>query len=237
MRARKRATLQPMLLLITTLWLSSAASGSAAPASLPKVYLLYPAPDGSVFDRNCSDTLKDAPVIDRKWIDETVRRAPEFQRSWDAEGPAYLTTTFDAIGLAFPYVEMQAALTVCPVLSMSLPLMINVRRFLASAGNRTPDWFLPMLVFHELMHTYTRPVNTTSALRKKHASEPALVLNHLHVLALEKFVLTKLGKADELKWLDQSYRTTAPPAYKRAWEIVNDEGVDAFLNELKAAAR
>jgi len=222
-----------MVLLVTTLWLSW-----AAPASLPKVHLLYPAPDGSVFDRNCSEVLKDAPVIDRKWVDEAVRRVPEFQRRWDTDGPAYMTTTFDAIGLSFPYAEMQAALTVCPVASMSLPLIINVRGFLGGAANPLPEWFLPFLVFHELMHTYTRPVNTTSAIVKRHSSEPAVTLNHLHVLALEKFVLTRMGKVDELKWVDHRYRTASPPAYKRAWEIVNDvEGVDALLNELKAAAR
>jgi hypothetical protein len=57
-------------------------------------------------------------------------------------------------------------------------------------------------------------------------------------LALEKFVLAKMGKVDELKWLDHRYRTASAPAYKRAWEIVNDvEGVEKVLNELKAAAR
>ena len=133
---------------------------------------------------------------------------------------------------------MQAALTVCPVASMSLPLIINVRGFLVSAGNPTPDWFFPLLVFHELMHTYTRPVNTSSTLRKKHSFESVVTLNHLHVLALEKLVLTKLRKVDDLQWLDRRYRTASPAAYKRAWEIVNDvEGVEAFLSELKAAAR
>jgi hypothetical protein len=117
-------------------------------------------------------------------------------------------------------------------------LIINVRAFLVGARNPAPEWFLSLLVFHELMHTYTRPVNTTSTLRKKHPSESAVTLNHLHVLALEKFVLTKMGKVEELKWLDQQYRTASPPAYKRAWEIVNDvEGVDRLLNELKVAAR
>jgi hypothetical protein len=205
--------------------------------ALPTIHLLYPAPDGSVFDRNCAGVLKGAPMIDRRWVDEAVRRVPEFQQRWDKEGPAYLTTTFDAIGLTFPFREMQAALTVCPVASMSLPLMINVRGFLASGGNSAPDWFLPLLVYHELMHTYTRSVNVSSSLRKKHGSEAALTLNHLHVLALEKFVLTKMGKLTELSWLDDRYRTRLSPGYRRAWEIVNDvEGVEGFVNELKAGA-
>lgn len=222
-----------MTLPIMTLLISMAAADA-----LPKVHLLYPPPDGSVFDRNCSRVLEDAPVIDRQWIDEAVRRAPEFQQRWDSEGPAYLRTAFDAIGRPFPFGEMQAALTVCPVSSMSLPLIINVRGFLASAGNRSPEWFLPLLVFHELMHTYTRPVNAASALRKKHATESAVTLNHLHVMALEHLVLTRMGKLEELKWLDRDYRTASPPAYKRAWEIVNDvESVEAFVAELRLPAR
>ena len=208
---------------------------TAGREALPRVHLLYPAPDGSVFDRNCSDILRTSEAIDRRWVQEAVRRAPEFQRRWDAEGPLYLATTFEAIGQRFPYAEMQAALTVCPIASMSLPLLVNVRGFLASAGNRQPDWFFPLLVFHELMHTYTREVNVSSALRAKYAAEVPLTLNHLHVLALEKFVLTALGKVEELHWLDHDYRTQAPAGYRRAWEIVNAEGVEPFLAELRSA--
>lgn len=205
--------------------------------SLPKVHLLYPAPDGSVFDRNCSDVLRTDMTVDPRWVEEAVRRAPEFQRRWDTEGPIYLATTFKAIGQRFPYAEMQAAMTVCPIASMSLPLIINIRGFLASAGNQRPDWFFALLVFHELMHTYTRAVNTSSPLRAKYSSEPPITLNHLHVLALEKFVLTALGKAEELRWLDRDYRTEASRGYRRAWEIVNAEGVEPFLAELRTAGQ
>lgn len=207
----------------------------ATPRSPPIVHLLYPAPDGSVFDRNCTGFLETDEVIDPEWVAEAVRRAPEFQRRWDSEGPRYLAVVFEAIGQPFPYAEVQAALTVCPIASMSLPLLINVREFLASAGNRRPDWFFPLLVFHELMHTYTRAVNTSSALRAKYASETPLTLNHLHVLALEKFVLTRLGMVEELRWLDRDYRSEAPAGYRRAWEIINAEGVEPFMAELKAA--
>lgn len=213
---------------------SLSAQEPVAPRSLPTVLLLYPAPDGSVFDRNCADTLKAGGDMNHRSVEEAVRRAPEFQRRWDTEGPTYLATAFKAIGRPFPYAEVQAALTVCPIASMSLPLIINVRGFLTSDGNRQPDWFFPFLVFHELMHTYTRTVNVSSALQAKYSSESALTLNHLHVLALEKFVLTALGKIDELRWLDRDYRTEASPGYRRAWQIVNDtEGVEPFLMELR----
>lgn len=204
-------------------------------APTPAVHLLYPAPQGSVFDRNCTELLRSEAAVDPRWVEEAVRREAEFQRRWDSDGPAYLATVFKAIGQPFPYREMQAAMTVCPIDSMSLPLLINIRGFLHSAGNQRPDWFFPLLVFHELMHTYTRVVNASSALRIKYATETPLTLNHLHVLALEKFVLTSLGKTQELRWLDHDYKVDAPAGYRRAWEIVNAEGVDAFLTELRAA--
>jgi hypothetical protein len=135
---------------------------------------------------------------------------------------------------------MQAYLTVCAVGgSMSMPLLINMRPFLASTatvpGLRWPESYFPGLVFHELMHHYVSPVSPVSKLRRKYSSEVPQTLNHLHVMALEKVVFSRLRLSSELKFLDQAYRTTAPPAYKRAWEIVNDvEGEHAFIAELKS---
>jgi hypothetical protein len=73
----------------------------AALGSIPKVSFLYPAPYGTVFDRNCPQLLK--TQVDAEWVRETVRRLPEFQERWDREGPAYLSATFAEIGLKFPY--------------------------------------------------------------------------------------------------------------------------------------
>ena len=41
-----------------------------APGPLPNVHLLYPAPDGSVFDRNCADLLKATVAVDSRWVEE-----------------------------------------------------------------------------------------------------------------------------------------------------------------------
>jgi len=209
---------------------------SAEQRPIPKVDFLYPAPLGTIFDRTCPQLLN--TQINPGWVQETVRRLPEFQAQWDREGPKYLSLILAEIGLKFPYREMQAALTVCPVSTMSMPLMINVRSFLSTAPSPAPPEFFSEVVFHELMHHYVSPVFASSALRKKYAVEPPVTLYHLHVMALEKFVLMKLGKTVELKHLDYLYRTDPPPSYyKRAWEIVNDiEGYEAFIKELKALA-
>lgn len=209
-----------------------------APAALPNIRLLYPPPIGSIFDRTCTRLTK--TEIKSEWVEETVRRAPEFQALWDKEGPAYLSATFAEVGMEFPYREMQATLTVCPPVSnMSIPLLINVLPFLstvqATVQHTVPMGHLSETIFHELMHHYVTPVYSTSELRRKYQKEHPQVLSHLHVMALEKFALLKLGKEEELKFLDQFYRNNPPPAhYKRAWEIVSDiEGHEAFVKELK----
>jgi hypothetical protein len=150
-----------------------------------------------------------------------------------------MTVALDEIGMRFPYREMHATLTVCPVGgSLSSPLLISVRRLLSDATDQLPTWAFAGSVYHELMHHYVRPVFDSSSLRQKYSSEPLQTQNHLHVMALERLALTKLGKETELKLLGEQYRTESPPTYKRAWEIVNDiEGYEAFIKELKAVSK
>jgi hypothetical protein len=205
--------------------------GAAQP--LPKVDFVYPSPYGSMIDRLCSNLLK--TQIEPKWIQETLQRLPEFQALWEKDGTAYLSVALREVGLDYPFREVQATLTVCPgVPSMGSPLMIQVRPFLSSDEKPKPASLFPLYVFHELMHRYTTPVHAVSPLRKKYASEPLITLNLLHIMALEKLVLVKLGKSEELRELDEIYRTERTPMHKRAWEIVNEkESYEAFVNELK----
>jgi hypothetical protein len=79
-------------------------------ARLPVIEILYP-PGGSLLGRLCRNDFK-APMSDES-LQAAVRQRPEFQKLWDAEGPGYLNAALDAIGLDFPYHEMQATLTVC----------------------------------------------------------------------------------------------------------------------------
>ena len=202
---------------------------AAALAAMPKIDIVYP-PFGTIYDRGCAK---------QELIAEAGKLRSSLQSEWDAEGPKYFSVVSREAGLPFPYREMQAYLSVCDVSTMSMPLIINVRSFLPSSKEHPPEGDFSEKLFHELMHHYVAPVHNASALRAKYANEHAVVLNHLHVMALEKLALTRLGKTEELKYLDWEYRTDPPPAhYKRAWEIVNDiEGYRAFIKELQGAAR
>lgn len=199
---------------------------------VPTITLVYTR-GGTPFDQGCG-WLMNKPAL-QKDMDEAFQRLNEFQLLWDKDGTTYLQTAIQEIGVSFPYKEMLATLTVCDMPSVSTPLIFSIKQFLSSSPNQRPVSTIPMLLFHEVMHTYPHPVYTTSALRKKYASETNGVLNHLHLMALEKFVLTKLNKTEVLQWLDDQYRNLSRGDLKRAWEIVNDiEGYEVLLKELKS---
>ena len=207
----------------------------AAAVSLPKVDIIYP-PHGSIFDRTCGRFAKENTATP-ELIEGAKGLRPQVEAQWAAEGPKYLSVAFSEIGASFLYGEMQATLSVCSVSTMSTPLIVNVRQYLPGAAHPSPLSDFSEKLFHELMHHYVGSITSDTPLRRKYSAESLVVLNHLHVMALEKLALTRLGKTDELKFLDEEYRK-APADYKRAWEIVNDiEGYEAFITDLKAAAR
>lgn len=204
-------------------------------AGSPIVEILYP-PGGSLLDRLCKSDLNLA--IDERAVQVAVQRRAEFQKQWDAEGPSYMNAALAEIGLDFPYREVQATLSVCLPASTSVPLVIDVRAFLPTAAKPAPAWEFSEIVFHELMHTYVSRAYATSVLMEKYKDEPATTKYHLHVMAIEKTALLRLNEQDRLKVIDHDYRFGPDPAYKRAWEIVNDlEGYKPFLDELKALRR
>jgi hypothetical protein len=196
------------------------------------IEILYPS-GGSLLDRLCRTEFK--TLVNDEALSSAVQQRADFQKKWDTEGPAYLNATIAEIGMGFPYREMQATLTVCLPASTSVPLIIDVTPFLPTAAKHAPDWEFAEVVFHELMHTYVSPVLGRSALMKKYKDEPSTTRYHLHVMAIEVMTLRKLGRTDRLKVIDQDYRNGPEPAYRRAWEIVNDiEGHRRFIEELRA---
>jgi hypothetical protein len=205
---------------------------SAFAQKVPIIHVLYEAPNGSIFDRRCPEFAKTSAKPE--WIQETVLRRSEFQAAWDKDGPQYLKAALSEIGLPFPYREMQVNLTVCPnVGNMSDPMLINVRNYLSDAANPLRREMFAFGLYHELMHHYVRPVFASSALIKKYSGESLQTQNHLHLMALEKLALVKLKKDSDL----MNY-VNFNPAYKRAWQIVNDiEGYEAFVKELKAVPK
>jgi hypothetical protein len=177
--------------------------------------------------------------IDPSWAQEIRAKTRSFQQFWDQEAPLLLGTTVAEIGTPFRNRDATAVLTLCPIPSMSVPLLLNVRRFLdgPTQGNPQPMFLFSGLVFHELLHPYIgRYDRLESRLVEKYSGEPLVVLTHLHLTALMKGVYLKLGRADQLREIVARDSAAEDPAYRRAWQIVNDiEGHEAFVIELKSA--
>lgn len=214
---------------------SHQAAGERA-SPLPVVDILYP-PVGTIFDRACSSFLAKNDVTP-ELISAAAAAKPRLEAEWVRHGTRYVATALEEIGAPYPYRDIVAVLTVCSVPTMSTPLLVNIRRYLPGAERPSPDEEFSETLFHELMHHYTHGLSANSPLTNKYAAESLLVRNHLHVIALEKMVLSKLGETKELAAVEDKYRNAPRPDYKRAWEIVSDiEGPGGFLQELKDAAR
>lgn len=88
------------------------------------------------------------------------------------------------------------------------------------------------LVFHELLHTFVvENTNWPTPMIRKYSAEPRLTRNHLHLMAVERFVYEQLGRQDLVELTARGYARN--PEYKRAWEIVELEGVSAFTSEIQ----
>lgn len=91
------------------------------------------------------------------------------------------------------------------------------------------------LVFHELLHVWVdENINKDlSPMLAKYRSEDFDVLDHLHLMAIQKMVYLKIGRLDLLEYIGKSYASYQGPLYRRAWEIVNDiEGYEALVQDI-----
>lgn len=77
-------------------------------------------------------------------------------------------------------------------------------------------------LFHELLHKFlaAQPV-LHSRLIEQHSTESPRVLDHLHLLSLQKAVMLDLKEPDQLKEVIAIDSLLPGGYYKRAWEIVN----------------
>ena len=215
--------------LVSCLLLVMAASASGEP--YPRVPLVF----GYVpFDQSC-ERWRNAH-IEPQWYAELKTKMQAFQDSWDQEAPLLLGTTIAEIHKPFRFTEMIATLTLCPIPSMSRPLLINVRPYLdgPTAQQPRPMFLFAALVFHELLHTYVIGALGPSALLGKYKDEEPLVKAHLHLMAIMKMVYLKLDRAEHLQQIIERESANDNPGYRRAWQIVNDlEGYQAFVQELR----
>lgn len=130
----------------------------------------------------------------------------------------------------------------------SYPLTTNLDWFLSAYDGRYqhhPLWqdLFAERVYHEVLHRYIRDLVgpgigehfRSTPLMRKYASEPLMTRTHVHVVAIERLLFQRLGKADLLPILRSDHQQA--PAYARAYEIVDEVGAEAVVEDLRQAAR
>lgn len=181
---------------------------------------------------------------------EAEQRLPEFQRAWADNGPRWLNATAELVGQPFKFNEAVATLMVCQdhPWGTSYPLTTNLDWFLSAYDGKYrhhPLWqdLFAERVYHEVLHRYIRDVLgpgtgepfRSTPLMRKYASEPLMTRTHIHVVAIERLLFQRLGKADLLPLLRSDHQHA--PAYARAYEIVDEVGAEAVIEDLREAAR
>ncbi|KTD52981.1 Uncharacterised protein [Legionella quateirensis] len=205
--------------------------------NIPKLFFEY----GTLFDVGVCSNTENKPIT-VAMIDELDAFLPRIQKRWEQDGEPLLNATTQLFNIPFSRKELSVNFILCDTLftGMSYPLLIKIRNFLKSSNdNPLPGNYLTMVIYHELLHRYIHKdipsLSEETGLLKKYESESNTVKAHLHLLAIQKYVYRALNRNNEFEenikiMLDNTWS----PAYQRAWDIVNEEGYMAFVNEILA---
>jgi hypothetical protein len=210
------------------------------PTAVPKITIDYP----GVIESNCQ--ALGLSIGDTAMVAELRQRLPAWRAAWDKDGPRLLAELRKTVGKPFKFQESIAILQTCKGLhTTSYPLIIDARKTLTGGiyGGRV-DLFVNDL-FHELTHRYVRdilgdgdrlPFKETPMMLKYQAEAP-FVRTHLHLYALHKVIYQRLGLVDtwNAEVASKRSRPTEVASYIRALDIVDAEGPDVFIAELKNA--
>lgn len=192
-------------------------------------------------------TIEYSPSIDRylctsfgkkkitpNWGKEMARKFPRFEFAWHNLGPHLLAKVSELTGRRFMFNEKTAHLFMCPALtSFPLPLMIPITDYVQEQNARINESQLVDSIFHEILHLFVIGVrfpNYYTAKISLHFHENWTTLTHLHLFALQKAAY--LNTNQQFLWFQLKDRTKEPDL-KRAIEIVETEGVQPFIDELK----
>ena len=244
--------------LLIALVICPAVAGSASPenTAIPRVSFVH----SGLIEGYCSavSDVKPNPAV----LEEIDSRIGEFEAAWAKDGPRLMAGTVEIVGQPYRYRETLATLHGCPDLpSFSMPLLIAAARYTKAWANQpgpreavagiggisiqgprarrevSPMSSFTYTVWHEGAHRYVQDIvrlgsSQTTPLLRKYAGEPPVVRNHLHLLAIEKLLYTRLGRDLERQKRIAYYRESSANPYVRAYEIVDQEGADRFVAEL-----
>lgn len=217
-------------ILIVFLWANNSFCGQ-----VPKLIFEY----AIVLDWFCSDkevhTLNDALIKRLKQIQ------PELNLTWEHKGSPLVHRTLQVLKKPYKRKELTVDLTLCEAnSSMSYPYIVNTRHqiYIPNEHFHTRSHFIyttyQLFLFRYLYETFPS-LDDTSKILKKYKKEPEGVKNRLFPHAIERYVYGIEGRAEELQALIDT--EIEVPESIRAWEIVNTEGAQRFLDELMQYSR
>jgi hypothetical protein len=163
--------------------------------------------------------------IKDEWVKELNEALPNFRDLWNTKGPAMFAAVTSLTHRSIDPYAQPVRLTLCdtPSQSFSSP-SINMRFALHSfTTSPVPLRYKVDTAFHESLHGFIAdyaPQN--SELLASHRSESSCVLNHLHLLALQKAVLLAVGDLASLEQVVSIDSQLPSGCYKRAWSLINE---------------
>ena len=197
---------------------------------------------GKLLDFMGQVSLRDISL--RQLREEYQRRMPGLIQAWEREAPLLLAELKSAFNRIFTQHKRTVLVYLCNNWSYgsSRILAVGMRHILDPdpwEGMCSREETFVCTLFHELLHIWIDDHidNRKSPLLQKYRNESTDTRDHIHLLALQRMIYRNLSRHDMLKFLDHSYRTLSPLSYKRAWSIVEDEGDEAILRDVRISLK
>lgn len=183
----------------------------------------------SIFDAEIACLTGDE--LDDKLTASVEAFLPELDQQWMAQGQPLVDLAIKLSGLTFKQNEARCTLTVSSFVSMSHPLIVNVKKYIGTSDIK----FLNEVIFHEVLHVLLTdnwkvwPTN----LIKKHSNENKIVAAHLHLMSIERAIHLGLKNHHHLEAIGRWYQKMGG-GYELAWATICKDGLDKeFLEELR----
>jgi len=223
---------------VTKLQAQSRSRGITTGPDVPAVKIEYSA----LLDDSCSQSTN--RPLDADLVAHVAAMLQVYRAQWAARGPELLRTESEVAGQPFAYHEAFPAIITCDLPSISFPLILNARLFRAgrAAGSEPGEMAVFVnVLWHEMSHRFVHDIRDRfpgrmTPLLSKYSTEPPVVINHLHLYAIEQLVYRRLGMQQDLEFMRTIQRQPRHAAvFERAQEIVAKEGAEAFVQELRTA--
>jgi hypothetical protein len=154
--------------------------------------------------------------------EEVIAKVKLFQEVWSREGAPLLEQVCAFMGFGFRRDILDVYIVSGTPRDMSDPLILKSRY--------EPDEFIDAML-HELLHRLL--VINGVKVNQRHKDESRTVKNHISVFAALTHIYRNI--LDDERRLRRIIDGSHDPDYKRAWDIVKQEGYEKLVEECKSA--